>query len=117
MTPLAIFLNLGGPLNHPEHGRVHQLEIGIKPQDKEEGETILLILKTDSTIQALEQSVDMVKKFVARYFPPQAGKPEPDPALPPPAPTPAPNLIVLPCEEINSTTIVKGTTMPKTNSD
>ena len=76
MKPLAIFINIAGPIKHPEHGLVHQVEFGVQ-QKGGKPEAIRLIDKTSSTDEAMNNAVKLAKNFVQKYYPKQASKPEP----------------------------------------
>jgi hypothetical protein len=73
MKPLALFINLAGPIQNPEHGIVHQCEIGITIQGGKKPEATQVILKTGSMSKAIEMTCELVKKYVAQYYPKQAG--------------------------------------------
>ena len=77
MKPLALFFNIAGPIKSPEHGMVHQVEIGITTQGSKKPETGQLIFKTESTSKAIEMACDMVKKYLIQYYPKQAGNDTP----------------------------------------
>ncbi len=74
MKPLLLYLNLAGPISHPEHGQVHQLEIGLQPKDGK-AEASRIVIKTKSTLEAIDVSAKALKSIVEKYYPKQAGEP------------------------------------------
>jgi hypothetical protein len=77
VKPLAIFINLVGPIANPEHGMTHQCEIGIVRKDSKKPDVSSVILKTDSTAKAIELACEAVKLFVIEKYPKQAGNGSP----------------------------------------
>jgi len=77
MKPLAVFINLVGPIENREHGMTHQCEIGITQKDSKKPDVTRIILKTGETAKAIELTCDAVKKFLIQKYPKQAGNSEP----------------------------------------
>ena len=76
MKPLAVFINLAGPINHPEHGQCYQIEMGVKQKDGKE-ECVSLISAKPSVLEAIDVATKSMKGFIQKYYPKQAGNGKP----------------------------------------
>lgn len=71
MRPLYVYFELAGPIDHPEHGVIHQLEVGIKPKDGKP-DCARIVVKEKSTSKAIEVASKALTDIVTKYYPKQA---------------------------------------------
>ncbi len=69
MKPLALFINLAGPIDHPEHGKCHQVEFGITTKDSKKPDHTRMIVPTANTSEAVGLIMPMVQAFLSSKYP------------------------------------------------
>jgi len=59
---------MAGPIEHPEKGIVHQVEIGITRKGKKETDAVRMMVPTGNTAEALDIVTPLVKQFLEKYY-------------------------------------------------
>lgn len=78
MKPLLLFINLAGPIENPEHGKVFQIEIGVTLKDSPKQEATRIIAKTDRVDLALETATLSMQRFLKQFYPKHCSTAGPD---------------------------------------
>ena len=69
MKPLLLFFNCVGPIKHPEHGWVHQIEMGVTRKDSAKPDMTRMAVPTATMGEALDIVVPNIKAFIEKYYP------------------------------------------------
>ena len=69
MKPIAIFINMAGPIEHEEHGKTFQVEAGVMIEGSPKPDSARFILKTDKADAAIDQACEAAKGFLKKFYP------------------------------------------------